>query len=357
MTTASVAVTGAYGAVGTEAVRHLRALGVAPIRVGGRDLGRAQQLLDGELDGNGEAMVLDVLDPDALASFCAGCSVVLNCAGPAVAVGDSVARAALAAGSDYVDAAGDDPLLARIAGVLPPGRRVLLSAGMMPGLTGLLPRHFGPVRGGRLRAYIGGRDRFSATAAVDYLAAGAEFGQPRIAWRLGRRVPALATLSCTPPYFPEPVTALPYLGVETERLAAELGLAEVDWFSVFAGARVAHILSRSTGGRDGASALCRAAAVDLFGHRPYQLLVFELTHLGTRTLMLRGTGASALTGAMAALAVVAVLDRTVPEGAWHASEVLDAGAVAKVLPTLPAVTQFDLVTGSVPEPEYVEVTL
>ncbi|MFI6042492.1 saccharopine dehydrogenase NADP-binding domain-containing protein [Nocardia sp. NPDC051321] len=357
MTTSAVGVIGACGAVGTEAVRHLRTLGIGQIRLSGRDLPRVRRLIERELAGSGEAAAVDVLDPDALGRFCGECSVVLNCAGPAATIGDIVGRAALAAGADYVDPAGDDVLSARLADALPPGRRALLSAGMMPGLTGLLPRYLGPAAGGRLVAHIGGLDRFSPAAAADFLLAGTEFGHARTVWRHGHRVPAAAPHRATPPYFPEPVTALPYLSTETERLAADLGLDEVDWFSAFAGEQVTTVLARPTSGPDGVSRLRRAAELDLFGRRSYQLLVFELTRAATRTLVLGGTGASALTGALAALAVAAVLGCEVPPGVWHAAEALDPATVMAALPRLPSVTLFDLVTGSVREPEYVEETL
>src|SRR5207247_2416381 len=94
--------------------------------------------------------------------------------------------------------------------------------------------------GGRLTGYVGGRDRFTETAALDYLAVDAGYGEPLALWRDGRRIPRGLTplVDADLPYFPEPVTVQPYLATETERLARALGLAEVRWYSVFAGERV-----------------------------------------------------------------------------------------------------------------------
>jgi hypothetical protein len=260
-----------------------------------------------------------------------------------------VARAALISGSSIVDASGDDGLLASLrAGYVGRGRlTVVVSAGLMPGLTGLLPRYLAgiaPPEGARLTGYVGGRDRFTATAALDYLAAEG-YGEPLAAWRAGRRrsraLPPLAHVAL--PYFPEPVTAQPYLSTETERLARRLRLAEVDWYSVFAGERVLAVLrAGSSDHASTAARLCRAAELDLFGLRPYQMVVLLL---GDSALVLRGAGASALTGAMAALATRAVWAGEVPTGVHHAAEVLDAAPTVGRLRECLAVEELSVLNG------------
>ena len=343
-----IGVLGGYGAVGSVALRQLASWGIGPLRIGGRDGDRAAGLA-ADLTGAIEVSTVDVTDAGSLARFCDGCAVVLNCAGPARHLGDRAARAAVAAGAGFVDAAGDDSLHAALAN-LGTARPVVLSAGMMPGLTGLLPRYLaGPygreqLAATRLTGYVGGRDRFTATAALDYLAVDG-YGEPLAAWRDGaRRSRVLVPLDgVRPPSFPEPVTAAPYLAGETERLARRLGLGEVHWYSVFAGTRVLGAL-RGTGGP---AQLCRAAELDLFGHEPYQHLVIELSGRIDAALVLRGTGASALTGAAAAIATRAVHAGEVPGGVHHAAEVLDPAASAGLLRGSPAVRELTVA-------EYVE---
>ncbi|MEU5550000.1 MULTISPECIES: saccharopine dehydrogenase NADP-binding domain-containing protein [unclassified Micromonospora] len=335
----AVAVLGASGAVGRAAVALLRSWDVGPLRVGAR---RPPQL-----DGV-DRMVVDARDPADLARFCAGARVVLNCAGPAVELVDQVARAAVAAGADYVDAAGDDALHAAVTAVAGgSGRTGVVSAGMMPGLTGLLPRLLAAhlPDGDRLTGYVGGRDRFTLTAAVDYVAADESFGWPAAAWRDGRvaRNALRPVPELTLPWFPEPVTAQPYLGTETARVAAVLGLRQVDWYSVFAGERVLAALrtgsgTAESGHREAGERLCRAAELDLFGHPAYQNLVVTLAGpSGERTAVVRSTGASELTGSMAALTARAVLAGAVPPGVWHTDEVLDPIATVTELAAVPAV--------------------
>jgi saccharopine dehydrogenase-like NADP-dependent oxidoreductase len=129
---------GGTGAVGRTAAERIAAWRLGPLRIGARDLDRTRALA-AELPGPAEAVSVDLGDPDTLAAFCAGCRIVVNCAGPSYHVLDTVARAALAAGADYVDIGGE--LAATDAlGQAPPGRTAIFSAGVMPGLSGLLPR-------------------------------------------------------------------------------------------------------------------------------------------------------------------------------------------------------------------------
>jgi hypothetical protein len=346
---APIGVVGATGGVGRVAVASLRAMGVGPLREGGRREG-------GRLEG----WRVDVRDPDSLARFCAGCAVVLNCAGPACDIGDLVARAAAAAGAHYVDPAGDDGLYDMVAETWPDTGAVgVLSAGMMPGLTGLLPRYLAAtarVGPADLVAYVGGRDSFTPGAAADYLAVDGGFGTPMVAWRGGR----IASAGRAPmteqalPFFPERVIAQPYLSTETVRLAGELKLDNVRWFTVFAGAHVLaalHLIASAPAEvrADSVRRLCRAAELDLFGHRAYQLLVVECAGPGgaaARTLALFGTGASALTGTVAALATVEVWRGRVPPGLHHACEVLDPVTAVEALARTPAVTAMTVVDGT-----------
>ena len=332
-----IAVVGASGAVGRAAIAQLVRWGVGPLRLGARDVARCPP--DDEVPGS-EAVAVDIDNAASLREFCAGSLVVVNCAGPALVIGDRVARAALAAGAAYVDAAGDDTLYAQLAGAPTGGVPVLLSAGLMPGLTGLLPRYLARPGARRLVGYVGGRDRFTATAALDYLAAGDGYGEPLAAWRNGVRVSrALGVHQAVPPGFDETVTLQPYLSTETERLAVAVGLSDVDWYSAFAGDRVLAVLRQPS--TDQAARLCRAAELDLFGVTPYQLIVLDLD--GT-TLVLRGTGASALTGAAAAAATVAVWRDEVPAGLHHAAEILDPATAVNRLRDCAAVVDLRVLT-------------
>ncbi len=360
---APVGIVGAYGGVGRAAVRRLRAWGVGPLRVGGRRPELARRLVEEELDGEAEAAEVDVERGESLARFCAGCRLVVSCAGPSHRLLDRVCRAALAAGASCVEPAGDEAVHERLRGGEWAGRTVVLSAGLVPGLSGLLPRCVAArwlERPARLTAYAGGRGRLTPAAAADYLAGSLDrTGESLAAWRGGRRVPrALAPLrEVELPFFPGRVTAQPFLSAETERVARSLGLDEARWYSVLDGRHVPAALARLQGARSGeapdaaAAELELAADLDLFGHQPYQLIVLQMEgesagRPACRTLVLRARDGIELTGAVAALAACAVLRGEVPPGVHYMADLPAPGAWWERLSALPEVQALQVVDGA-----------
>lgn len=362
-----VGVVGGYGAVGRTVVAALRRHPDLRLRIGGRNLDRAVRLVRDELAGGAEPMAVDVYDEASLARFCAGCAVVVHTGAASYQVLDRVARAARAAGADYVDSGGDLPLHHRLVDHYPPTGtgRALVTAGMMPGLSGLLPRWLaiGYQKVHRLVAYIGVVDRLTPAGAVDYLLSLAERErESQAAWIGGRRVERAATpvADTVVPFFPGRVAVYPYLSYEAERFAAQLGVAEVRWHSVFdQGGNMMAALSRLQGAMSGradprsaARELAAAAELDLFGRKPYQLMLFEMSgadresgrHRAT-TLMVRSANTSHLTGTVCALATRAVLDGRTPPGAHFAAEALDPRALVSALRDTGGVRAFEVCTG------------
>lgn len=375
--TGRIGLVGGYGGVGAMVARLLLRWGLGPIRVGGRRGERASAFVATELDGAAEATAVDVTDPVSLARFCAGCDIIVNCAGPSYRVLDSVAVAAFAAGAHYVDPGGDEPVHRRLAArdLAREGFAAVLDAGLMPGLTGLLPvwlaRDFDKVTG--LVAHVGLVDRLTPAGAGDYLLSlGGGHGQARAAWRHGRRVTdALdARADAELPFFPGRVTAYPYLSVEAERTATALALSDLTWFTVFdGGGHLSAALGRLQGAMagigdlDAASVeLSRAAALDLFGRDPYQRLVFRLDghrdgEPHSRTLVLRGTDTYGLTGGMAAVVTRAVLAGAVPAGLAYPVDVLAPDEVVAALPELPGFAGMEVLDGGPERPEFEEGSL
>lgn len=360
MTGVDLAVLGGYGAVGAAALRTVaeRRPG-ATVRIGGRHEARAAALL-GELGLRGETRPVDVHDGGSLAAFCQDARLVLNCAGPSYQILDRVAWAALAAGAAYVDPGGDEPVFEALHR---PGTftgTAVLTAGMQPGLTGLLPRHLARSMSHprALTAYVGTMDRLTPAGAADYLLSlGGSYGEAQAAIRNGIRVEReLEPRSgIEPPYAGRRLDAYPYLSFEAEQVAAECGLSDVDWFTVFeGGAHMMSCLSRLQGAMRGesdltraAGELTRAAALDLFGKEPFQLMLFEVTgsHEGepaARGLALRGNDTYVLTGLVAALAALDVLDGRIGPGIHFAATELDSGAVLDTLRACPAVTTLEV---------------
>jgi hypothetical protein len=336
MTGPVVALLGASGAVGSAAAR---ALGPAHrLRLGGRRAAPLSALADA-LGPDAEAHPVDLDDDRALDAFCAGADVVLHCAAPAFAIGDRVARAAGREGVAYVDVSGDALLHGRLdAGVVPVA---VLGAGVVPGLSALLPRHVldaaraDGVDADRVTVHTGGVEPCSPGVARDMLLSlgtggpdGAAYGEPLAAWRTDRVV-ARALRSeedAEAPFFPGQVALQPFLAAEAQRLARSAGIAALDWYNVHPGPHVRAAMRRLRGldeERAGAE-LIRAADLDLAGRTPYHLMVVTaLDRAGAgRTAVLRSRDSYALTGFVAALAVEAVARGAVRPGTHYACDVL-----------------------------------
>ncbi|MFC3456331.1 saccharopine dehydrogenase NADP-binding domain-containing protein [Amycolatopsis speibonae] len=347
-----IGVLGGAGTVGRVVVDRLSAAGHA-VRVGGRVLDRARAV-----PGASEALAVDLGEPDALRAFSSGCSVVVNCAGPSYRVLDVVARSALRAGAGYVDAAGDAVALDALTTGAPPELRSLpavFSAGLMPGLSGLLPRVLaGTGSIGRLDVYVGGSVEISALSAVDTLMTrGPRFGHALAGWRDGAMVEhALNPLrSVSLPGFRGRVHAWPFLSTEAVSLAAALDVAELRNYTVYATQNLPEALAEAwaAGGpvEDHVDAVVEAARRDVAEcGRHYAVLAHARPPAGSggtsRRVLLRTADSYELSGVVAASAAVDLLAGRVRPGAHHAAEVLDPHRTAAVLAADPLVTTLEL---------------
>ncbi|WLI03736.1 saccharopine dehydrogenase NADP-binding domain-containing protein [Pseudomonas simiae] len=361
-----IGVLGASGDVGLASAQALLSLGLHNLRLGGRDahtgarcLARLhQQWPDARLQWT----AVDFIDTPALARFARGCDVLLNCAGPSWRVADRAAQAALKADAHYVDPAGDihlDPALWR-------GRSAVLGAGLQPGLTGLLPRWLaaqGFTRVQGLTSYFGLRDQFTAVAADDFLQGAVDgSSEPLAAWHNGRCSRALRRRrDVLLPCFPGPVHVLPYLNEEGERLARDLHLETGQWFNVITDGHVlnaldqAHNLPRA----EAVQRLCTASQLDLSGQPPFVTLLLQLDGLCdgqacTRSLVLSGAGNAALTGAMAAITVVSVLEGEIRPGCHHAAHALPPAASLERLQRTSSIRTLNLLDHPLEHLQYAE---
>ena len=340
-----VGLLGASGAVGRTVARLLAQWGVGPLRLGARRVDRLP-VVTGAMASRVERWHVDLYDDAALACFCAGCDVVVNCAGPSFRILDRVARAAFTAGADYVDPGGDEPLYEQLRHwPRDAGRRAILTAGMMPGLSGLLPRWLarqGFDRVVRLTGHVGGRGRLTPSGAADYLlSVGATKSDSLAAWRNGARVArALSPIARVDlPFFPPGLAAHPFLSLEAERLARDLALTDASWYMVFEGEHLRSALGRLQGAmlgeddiQDAAAELARAAELDLFGRAPYQVMWLDMEGQSRgqpvrKSAVVRAHDAHELTAVVAAAAARAVLNGELPEGTAFAAEAMDPGIV------------------------------
>jgi hypothetical protein len=353
-----IGVVGATGEVGAEMVCALAAGNVGRLRLGARKPDALQPVLTA-LDAPADVLEVDLEEPASLARFVAGCRLVINCVGPLVQSRAALAGAAWAGGSDYLDTGGDEWLFRRLAADLPAGtgRVAVLGAGLMPGLTSLLPRWLagrGLAPPLRLTGYVASADRTTPAAAAQLLLSLAD-GESNASWLEGTR----ATGDLKPlqglelPFFPGAVTAHPHLSVEIERVARSVGLMEARWYHVFPaeGQMLPMLIQLQRELRDGgalpdlAQRLSQAAAVDMSGRTAARGLVVEISgDRNTRAAVLHATRSYLLTAAVASMAAVELIAERVPAGLYFAGEVLEPGLVS-TLPGRPGVLGLHLVDG------------
>ncbi|AQZ63380.1 Putative reductoisomerase in siderophore biosynthesis gene cluster [[Actinomadura] parvosata subsp. kistnae] len=344
-----IGILGATGAVGRTAARRIAAYGLGPLRIGGRNLTKAADLAS-TLPAPAHAVRVDLNDPAGLAAFCAGCRIVVSCAGPTYQVLDTVARAAFAAGADYVDIGGELAAKDALTGDGVVGdRTAVFSAGVMPGLSGLLPRLLAKGRPPRrLDVYVGGAAVFTPLSAVDaLLTRGPRFGEPMAAWRDGRVAPGtLAPLhQVRLPGFPVPVHAWPYLTTEAQTLATDTGAGEVRSYNVFVSNRLPEALAAAWAEAPDArpetlapyaETVVRASLRDNADFGAFYVMLFTARPRpgappGPTRVLLTAVDSYALSGVVMALATRAVLSGAVPPGVHLAAEVLDPDATAAAL--------------------------
>lgn len=330
---APVGVLGATGAVGRAVVGLLDDAGVPTTpasRRGGPD---------------GRHSLVDVTDAEGVSRFADSCSVVVDCTGPASELAGAVAALVSATGTPYVTPGETRPE------ELPGPGGAVWGAGMVPGLSELLPRALATDLGRprTLTAYVGGCESFSPAAARDYVSGAlGSPGRTRAAWRHGHLVPAvLRTLeNADLPWFPGPVTAVPFLDEGAERLARELGLTEVSWYHVFDGKHARRALEGLRAGRtqQAAEALRSGAELDVLAHGRYQVLLFELRNdTDAHTLVLRSQDSYGLTAEVAVLAAMAAREGRVPPGVHAAGSLLDPAAVLDRMRRSPYVSSLEVV--------------
>jgi len=135
-------IVGGYGAAGRMVASQLWKRCEGEILIGGRDLAKGKALA-AELDSRASPAQLDILDAHSLDDFCGRCSIIVNCAGPVMALQDRVAQAAFRRRCHYIDAAGmslvKERMLPHSREIEDLGLRFVVSAGWNPGISELLP--------------------------------------------------------------------------------------------------------------------------------------------------------------------------------------------------------------------------
>lgn len=317
-----VGIIGCNGAVGQQVIALLASQ--VSVRAGGRT--RPVAPLQ-----NVTYRRVDLFDDAALRLFCEGCTVVINCAAPGSATGDRVACAAAAQGADYLDPGGDDHLHALLLNKTLPARRYVLSAGMLPGLSGLMLRlaascfdQLDEAQGFALSC-----EPFSSGAAADFLASLSNgYGVAGVVLRQGQLHPLAGGEAMLLPLARRRARAFPFMTQEWLRTGATCGAGNLSWHNLFADDELTEWFGQRDRHDACAAETLVALSVRAFSGQPSQhLLAVEAR--GTRRgnmqrcawVIENGSGAQ-LTAAVTAFAAHQLLTGSIAPGLHFAADVL-----------------------------------
>ncbi|GGJ87007.1 saccharopine dehydrogenase NADP-binding domain-containing protein [Pseudomonas matsuisoli] len=323
-----VLILGGHGRVGQVVVRHLLAHSDVFLQVASR---RNPVIPDEQAD-RVQGIALDVFDAKALHTAVGRARLVIACIGPSGVIGDRVAHACCEAGVPLVDAGGYDPLLTALEAreqERPASVPLLISVGLMPGLTGLFPRYvMDRTAAGRaierLSTYCIGRDAWTYNSAWDIVHSLGDFGQDRgfPVIRNGRHESVGFLKATRKTAFggdAGSVTTMLMPSEELARLARQLAIPEARAYGSNVGSRAAMVcgvtkmlgLYRSTAGIErSARWLERASRKDLRRLEPLYGLKVEVAYADGAEISatLRVTDTYLATGAVIAISALCLLE-------------------------------------------------
>lgn len=350
---------GGYGDVGLQAARVLNEWGKHSLRIGGRNPEMARIKLGNEFY-RADWKQVDIDSDQSLEEFVHGCKLIINCAGPSHRLTAKAARICLVKGCHYVDA-GINTDLENMRGSLQK-TVVLYAAGAMPGLSGLLPRWMAEAfdKVESLVCYSGHLDKFTTSAAEDYLAGASGKGNKALmSWKNGSIQPSAFRRkeSIKLPFFSREVILYPYFDEEAKVVAELLALCDGEWYIASDGSHVSSILEEVcpqflSDSKAAVKRLCTASELDAAGRRKYINFIFQISGMLngariTQTLALQAERPAVLTGLAAAAAGIAVAEGQIPPGVRAFAEIPEPEKVITRLGSAKGINFLKVVEGSV----------
>lgn len=333
-----VAVIGASGAVGEQVISLLA--NKVQLRVGSR------RLPDVRHPGV-EYLPVDVFDCSDLRHFCLESALIINCAAPGSIIADRVARVAFDVGSDYLDPGGDDHLYFCLKDKADAAQRCVLSAGMLPGLSGLMLRiarqHFKMMDNATGYSFNG--EPFSYGGAVDFIASlDSDYGVPGVMLYQGKLRPCKPLSAIQLPMMRHEVAAIPFMTSEWLRLSHSEKIHNLSWYNLFASDELRQWLTKKENHHVDAANDLVALSINAFaGQSAQHVLAVEAQgnsdgHEHHCAWLITCSSGSSLTAAVTAYAAQQILLNTIPKGLHFAADVLSPEGTIEFI-------QQNLVTG------------
>nr|WP_092071405.1 saccharopine dehydrogenase NADP-binding domain-containing protein [Dendrosporobacter quercicolus]NSL49369.1 saccharopine dehydrogenase NADP-binding domain-containing protein [Dendrosporobacter quercicolus DSM 1736]SDM25926.1 Saccharopine dehydrogenase NADP binding domain-containing protein [Dendrosporobacter quercicolus] len=247
----TIGILGATGYVGQEAVRTLLAFTGHNIVLGGRNITKICQLFP-ETTAKGDCFQVDIYDRQMLHRFCGNCDIVVNCAGPANKISDTIAQAAIEQRVHYVDASGGEVLLQQLRRreqeIVKNNLLFVVASGVYPGLSELFPayiaeKYFDDMDS--LELFFAGQGAFSLNAAYDIVCGiEADSGSGMTCYQHGavKRISGNFHTSYTLPYPAGQLDTYPVISREFEQMAKCYPIQSARFYNTYANKAAFHTL-------------------------------------------------------------------------------------------------------------------
>ncbi|MGL4686721.1 MAG: saccharopine dehydrogenase NADP-binding domain-containing protein [Commensalibacter sp.] len=333
----SIGIVGATGFIGRELVRNLINIGHLHLAV--RDKQKAERLFQ-DIRNLVHIHEIDFTKNEEIIRFCENCPIIINCIGPSYRILDKIASAALAVGAHYIDPSGDEVLYNLLRQHKNKQSSAILAAGMLPGLSGLLPRNlaedFDEID--HIVGYAGGIDYFSPAGAEEFIASLTNgFGRGGACLRDGTIQPSPYSPFISRELYGVPsFDAYPFISSEFIHICKNLNIQNGDWFNIFFDKHVLDYISTIVMGKghstefvdkDFIDGLIKASALDAVGRTPFQLLAVEMKGKKqqlpfARTGIIHAGSGAKLSAAVSASAALAICRGDIPVGIYYAANML-----------------------------------
>ena len=274
-----IGIVGGYGDIGKKVAEKLSHK--HKVLIGGRNASSNKELFEGY--ENITFKNVDIFNYDSLCEFTEKCELVINCVGPSWKTNGLVELCCIRKKIHLLDI-GYPEKMDNLQS-MEVGSTILYGVGTCPGLSELLQIYLGNFfdRLEELNTYFGGRDRFTRTAAEDYLyGITGRKNMPLATWKQGKVNfnSGMRKHNVELTFFEEAVNIYPYLDDESLFVANKLRPLNASWNLVIEGGEMNEILDKARilypeRPSVAIELLCRGSALETMGKGTYIIFLVE----------------------------------------------------------------------------------
>lgn len=279
---------------------------------------------------------VDIMDFGSLYSFCTGCNIIVNCAGPMHSIGDKIAEAAMEVNAIYVDSYGTTEIRKNIIEKCKADKGIyVLGCGAYPGLTGIMLKYtinqFDKIK--TCIGMTGSCEKINKGAAIDLLYSnfegygilGAKMKDGNVELEKG-----ISTINVNFPQFSLEKKALLYLPEEISTLVQKKKILDLEWYNILASEEYNKILASAyrniISGKNIDMELINLQNLEI--DRNWNVISIEAEGIRNMEkkhylLSLHNESAYELTGMVLAFITIGLLEKKCSNGVYWAYDVVD----------------------------------